>query len=451
MREVDEARIHKLRHGPDRTGPVIYWMSRDQRAEDNWALLYAQQEALRRRAALAVVFCLVPSFLDATDRHFAFMLQGLAETAQTLAGVAIPCFCLKGEPGKTLPDFVAASKAALLITDFDPLRIKAGWCRQVAKAVDCLFVEVDAHNIVPCRFVSDKQEFAARTIRPKIHKQLQRFLVDLPRLRKHPFGWVGGKQPTNGSAVFGESGMPGAVSSGWALSSGAKAADACLHGFLSGKLAVYDTARNDPNQDGQSNLSPYLHFGQISAQRVALEVKRAGGEGTAAFIEELIVRRELSDNYCLHNPDYDKSRGFADWAGKTLAEHAEDKREHRYTAEQFESAKTHDPLWNAAQMEMVKTGKMHGYLRMYWGKKILEWTPSVEEAMEIALRLNNTYELDGRDPNGYAGVAWCIGGVHDRAWPSHPVFGKIRYMNANGCRRKFDVEAYIRRVRDIPA
>ena len=451
MKDIDQARILKLREGPDRAGPVIYWMSRDQRAEDNWALLYAQQEAVRRRSALGVVFCLVPSFLNATGGQYAFMLDGLAETAQNLAGKNIPFFCLQGDPAVVLPAFLSGNEAALLVTDFDPLRIKVGWREKVAKAVDCPFLEVDAHNIVPCRFVSQKQEFAARTIRPKIHRLLSRFLTDLPRLRKHPYPWTGRKNALTWRDSFGNLGSAKSIGGNPCVSSGSKAARSCLRRFVSKRLAAYDTTRNDPVVDGQSNLSPYLHFGHISAQRVALEASKASGDAEAkgAFLEELIIRRELSDNFCLYNPDYDRTTGFADWARLTLKEHARDKREYLYKCEQFEAAETHDPLWNAAQMEMVKGGKMHGYLRMYWGKKILEWTRSPEEAMEIALRLNNTYELDGRDPNGYAGVAWCIGGVHDRAWPSHPVFGKIRYMNANGCRRKFDVAAYVRRVREM--
>jgi len=199
------------------------------------------------------------------------------------------------------------------------------------------------------------------------------------------------------------------------------------------------------NQKGQSNLSPYLHFGQISAQRIALEVRKArlDPEAQKAFLEELIIRRELSDNYCYYNPDYDRPSGFPAWAQKTQATHQDDRREYDYSSEQLEKAQTHDPLWNAAQMEMVHKGKMHGYMRMYWAKKILEWTKSPEEAQRIAITLNDKYELDGRDPNGYTGIAWSIGGVHDRAWGERPVFGKIRYMSYNGSKSKFDVKGYI--------
>jgi deoxyribodipyrimidine photo-lyase len=220
--------------------------------------------------------------------------------------------------------------------------------------------------------------------------------------------------------------------------------------FIGKKLNDYPAASRDPARDGLSNLSPYLHFGQIAAQRVALEVKASGATPDAqdGFLEELIVRRELADNFCLHNAHYDAPAGFPAWATRTLSEHTHDPRPYLYGRDRLEAADTHDDLWNAAQSQMVTTGKMHGYLRMYWAKKILEWTTSPAEALETVIGLNDRYELDGRDPNGYAGAAWSIGGTHDRAWGERPVFGKIRYMNYNGCKSKFDVAAYIRRVRD---
>jgi deoxyribodipyrimidine photo-lyase len=214
------------------------------------------------------------------------------------------------------------------------------------------------------------------------------------------------------------------------------------------RLASYDPDRNRPERDGQSDLSPYLHFGQLSAQRVAL----AAGEAPVpdgqkkAFLEELIVRRELSDNFCLHQPEYDGPGAYPAWARRTLDAHATDRRSHLYAPAQLERGETHDELWNAAQTEMVRRGKMHGYLRMYWAKKILEWSPSAAEAHRVCVALNDRYQLDGRDPNGYAGIAWSLGGVHDRPWGERPVFGMIRYMSYNGCRAKFDVAAYIRRV-----
>ena len=221
-----------------------------------------------------------------------------------------------------------------------------------------------------------------------------------------------------------------------------------LADFIAHKLAHYDEKRNAPSKDYLSHLSPYLHFGQISPLYIALQIRDAenvGSENREAYLEELIVRRELSMNFCHYDPDYDSLACLPDWARETLAAHADDPRTYVYDLAAFEGARTHDPYWNAAQLEMVRTGKMHGYMRMYWGKKILEWTPNPAEAFRIALTLNNRYELDGRDPNGYAGVAWCFG-KHDRAWKERAVYGKVRYMSAGGLERKFDIEAYVAQV-----
>ena len=218
-----------------------------------------------------------------------------------------------------------------------------------------------------------------------------------------------------------------------------------LNLFLKTKLDRYPIDRNDPMLDCQSNLSPYLHFGQISPLTIALAVQAIDSPGKDAFLEELIVRRELSHNFVYYNPGYDRyDTALPPWALRTLNFHAKDKREYTYTLQQLETAQTHDPAWNAAQLEMTLTGKMHNYMRMYWGKKILEWTQTPQQGFEWAIYLNNKYELDGRDPNGYAGVAWCFG-KHDRAWSERPVFGKIRYMNAAGLSRKFNVQAYIQK------
>jgi deoxyribodipyrimidine photo-lyase len=276
---------------------------------------------------------------------------------------------------------------------------------------------------------------------------LPEFLEEYPPLRKHPFPWQEKSIAHDYRKSVGTLRGDTVSEADW-ITPGEKAASRVLRRFIGKKLASYDTRRNDPPADGQSGLSPYLHFGQISAQRVALEVSASAAvkKSREAFLEELIVRRELSDNYCFYNRNYDNFGGFPEWARKTLHAHRNDRREYRYVRDQFENAQTHDDLWNAAQMEMVKRGKMHGYMRMYWAKKILEWTESPEKAMEIAIYLNDRYVLDGRDPNGYTGIAWSIGGVHDRAWNERPVFGKIRYMSYNGCKSKFNIKNYIHSV-----
>jgi deoxyribodipyrimidine photo-lyase len=323
------------------------------------------------------------------------------------------------------------------------------WRSTAAQNLKVSLEEVDAHNIVPCWVASSKAEYGAYTLRPKLTRLLPDFLEEFPALTRHPFGWEGERPEITWVNLTGtlriERGVPEVT---W-LTPGELSARVLLTHFLKHKLPFYQERRNDPTQDGQSDLSPYLHFGQLAPQRVALEVENHAGHDASreAFLEELMVRRELSDNFCFYQPHYDTFAGFPFWAQKTLNQHRKDRREYLYPPEALESAQTHDVLWNAAQREMVRLGKMHGYMRMYWAKKILEWTASPEEAQAQAIYLNDKYELDGRDPNGYAGIAWSLGGVHDRAWFERPVFGKIRYMSYKGCRSKFNIEAYINKNR----
>lgn len=450
-RNVRSDRIRQLAAGSAGAGPVVYWMSRDQRVRDNWALLFALDQAVERGVPLVVIFCLSPSFLGATIRHYGFMLKGLAEVEESLRAHGIGFTLRQGEVVQTLSSFLHEHNAGVLVTDFDPLRIKQTWKHDLLARLSIPVFEVDAHNIVPCWEVSPKQEYAARTIRPKLHRRLDEFLTDFPPLPElsglpKPAGAGQTHSPVDWQAVRRNLQVNTDVPEVDWLRPGELGGQATLRDFLAHRLGRYDQ-RNDPNAAVLSNLSPYLHFGQISAQRVALEVMNSSHAPASreAFLEELVVRRELADNFCLHNQAYDRTDGFPDWAVRTLDKHRHDRREYLYGLEEFASAATHDPLWNAAQREMVVTGKMHGYMRMYWAKKILEWTPSPEDAMDIAIRLNDTYSLDGRDPNGYTGIAWSIGGVHDRPWFERPVFGQVRYMNARGCARKFDVQAYIHR------
>lgn len=441
---INGKRIRLLQKGNETNGPIVYWMSRDQRVHDNWALLYAQKLALENNKHLVVVFNLVPDFLEATIRQYGFMLKGLREVESELFNYNIPLILTSGKPEEKIPDLLNSLKASILVSDFDPLKIKRIWKRDVAKKIIIPFYEVDAHNIVPCLYVSDKIEFAAYTIRPKIHKGLIEFMdefIPLKKMKKSEI--ISDKVDWNKI----ESSLKinfNVKEVDW-LKPGESEAEKIFDHFLKNKFENYHELRNDPTKDYQSNLSPYLHFGQISAQRIALEVEKFKGnpESQKVFLEELIVRRELSDNFCYNNKNYDSFDGFHDWAKTSLNEHRKDEREFIYTLEQFENGKTHDDLWNAAQQEVVNTGKMHGYMRMYWAKKILEWTKSPEDALQIAIYLNDKYELDGRDPNGYTGIAWSIGGVHDRPWFDRPVFGKIRYMNRNGAEKKFEVKAYI--------
>ncbi len=430
-------------------GPVVYWMSRDQRVNDNWALLFAQEQAMRLKTPLIVIFCLVPEFLNATVRQYGFMLKGLEEVTSRLAKSNISFHLLEGSPEQVLPAFLQRHKAGCLITDFDPLRVKRAWKESVAKRISIPFYQVDAHNIVPCWHASQKQEYGAYTLRPKILRMLPDFLEPFPKLKIHPYV-ISTKPAENMDWEKLATRLPldrSVKEVNW-ITPGESAATRALRKFLKSGLSTYDQRRNDPSLDGQSGFSPYLHFGHLSAQRVVMDIIKSSApkHSRDSFLEELITRRELSDNFCFYNPDYDSCKGFPAWAQKTLSEHRGDRRQYRYSLRQLELQETHDDLWNAAQKELIVYGKMHGYLRMYWAKKLLEWTESPEQAIDIAIYLNDRYELDGRDPNGYTGIAWSIGGVHDRAWGERPIFGKIRYMSYYGCRSKFSIKNYIDKI-----
>jgi deoxyribodipyrimidine photo-lyase len=451
---VNPKRVRVLtKESPAGHGPVIYWMSRDQRVSDNWALLYARELASQRGSSLAVAFCLAPLFLGASGRQYQFMLQGLREVEKNLQDLNIPFFLLRGDPGKEVSLLLSETGAGAVVCDFSPLRISREWKADVAaiaSETEIPFYEVDAHNIIPCWFASPKQEWAAYSFRPKVHRLLVEFMDEFPALQKSPQrnspigkdaienDWAGALASHRAEAHFGADGAPQVKR----IESGEAAARKQWHNFLEYRLAGYERDRNDPNKDGQSGLSPFLHFGHHSAQRVALEALRSRIDA-GAFLEELIVRKELADNYCYYNQYYDDIRGYPAWARASLDAHEKDRREYLYTLPELEKARTHDELWNAASQEMLQTGNMHGYLRMYWAKKILEWTASPAEAQAAAVYLNDRYELDGRDANGYAGIAWSLGGVHDRAWKERAIFGKVRYMSYQGTKSKFDVRAYV--------
>jgi deoxyribodipyrimidine photo-lyase len=443
---VDVRRVRNLNDRAAGAGPVVYWMSRDQRVEDNWALLYAKEQADSRGVPLLVVFNLLRIDERANTRQYEFMLTGLAEVEATLQSFGIPFFLLRGKAEVVIPEFVNAHAIGEVTVDFNPLRYARTRREAVAKALQVRLTEVDAHNVIPCWGASDKQEFAAYTFRPKVHRALPEYLTSFPKLSKQSVHTTMPVSPIPWGEVLSEMNLETLPSV--TITPGAKAGNHRLKEFITQRLDTYHDDRNDPTKNGVSGLSPYLHFGQISAQRVAYEVNKAldtNKDAREAFLEELIVRRELADNYCFYSDQYDKVTGAHAWAQKTIEEHKHDAREYLYTKEQLESGETHDDLWNAMQQQMVQEGKMHGWCRMYWAKKILEWTPDAQAAVDIALYLNDKYELDGMDPNGVVGVMWSICGVHDRAWNERTIFGKIRYMNYAGAKRKFDIKAYIAR------
>jgi len=439
---------------PDAEGrAVVYWMQRAQRGLDNPALDVAIEAANELKKPVAVFFGLHPKYPNANLRHYAFLVEGLAETKRRVEdrGAA---FIFRPYPNHDLIRFCEEAGACLVIGDENPMREPESWRKRAAEKLRVPFWTVDADVIVPTKFFP-KEEFAARTLRPKLHRVLPAFLQPSENPRA-VVEWkredLPASQPIDEKRILAELPFDRSVQPVSYFKGGTAAGLNLLKRFVNERLAQYDTARNLPSVPGTSELSAYLHFGQLGPHTIALAVSEAGAPQAAkdAYLEELIVRRELAINFVARNPEYDKLAGCHEWARKTLAEHARDEREFIYTESQFENAETHDPLWNAAQMEMVASGRMHGYLRMYWAKKILEWTRTPDQAFDIAVWLNDRYELDGRDPNGYTGVAWAIGGKHDRPWgPVRPVFGMIRYMNYNGCARKFDVKAFIRQVESL--
>ncbi|KAK5847170.1 deoxyribodipyrimidine photo-lyase [Gossypium arboreum] len=460
---VQLGRIHVLKEGshPPQNGPVVYWMFRDQRLKDNWALIHAVDQANKANVPVAIAFNLFDQFLGAKARQLGFMLKGLRQLQKSIEHTQIPFFLFRGTAEETIPKFLGECKASLLVTDFSPLRqirkCKDEICKRVSDSVT--IHEIDAHNVVPVWVASDKLEYSAKTIRGKVNKLIPEYLIDFPTLQPPNKKWDDATdQFLDWDGLIADVLRNGAEvpEIEWCEPGETAAMEVLMgnkDGFLTKRLKNYSTDRNNPLKPrALSCLSPYLHFGQISAQRCALEARgfrKLNAQAVDTFLEELIVRRELADNFCYYQPNYDTMQGAWEWARKTLMDHASDKREHTYTMEQLEKAQTADPLWNASQLEMVHYGKMHGFMRMYWAKKILEWTKGPKEALEICIYLNDKYEIDGRDPNGYVGCMWSICGVHDQGWRERPVFGKIRYMNYAGCKRKFNVDGYTAYVKRL--
>jgi len=425
---------------------VVYWMQASQRAEYNHALEYAVMQANKLGKALIVFFGLTDRYPLANERHYVFILEGLVSTRKALEDRGIKMIVQIGPPEQKVVEL--AKEASLVIVDRGYTRIQKYWRKYAANLLDCPLIQVESNVIVPIEEVSLKEEYSAATSRSKIYSKFNDYLVPLRRgnVRKESLGIrIEGFKIDNTEDALSQLEIDRSIKRIEKFRGGAESAKQFLEAFLSKKLKDYDKRKNDPTIDGTSHLSPYLHFGHISPLYIALQVMKYKGAGKDAFLEELIVRRELSANYVYYIPNYDSFGGLPEWSRTTLKEHENDRREFNYTLSQLEKAQTHDPYWNTAQKEMAYLGKMHGYMRMYWGKKILEWTERPEDAFKIALYLNDKYELDGGDPNGYAGVAWCFG-KHDRPWPERPIFGKVRYMNAEGLKRKFDIERYVQQI-----
>jgi deoxyribodipyrimidine photo-lyase len=449
--EIHDSRIQSLNDLDVRRGEyVLYWMQQSQRADYNHALEYAVQQANRMGQGVLVVFGLMDDYPEANLRHYTFMLEGLREAQTALGKRSIKMIVQKGHPADVA--LAAGQKASLIVCDRGYLRHQRRWRQSAARNAGCRVVQVESDVIVPLEVVSDKAEYAARTIRPKIHKHLKDYLVELKptKIKKSSLQLrIKGIDLSDINAVLKKLSIDRDVLPVSGLFKGGNArARQIFSDFLRHRFETYVDNRNQPQTDDVSHMSKYLHFGQISPLYLALKVQDSDSrlkQAREAYIEELVVRRELAMNFVFYTPQYDSFECLPDWAQKTLNAHKKDNREHTYTRRQLENARTHDDYWNAAMREMKATGFMHNYMRMYWGKKILEWTPTPEQAFKTTLTINNKYFLDGRDANSYTGVAWVFG-VHDRAWSERPIFGKIRYMAASGLERKCDIQAYVKKV-----
>jgi deoxyribodipyrimidine photo-lyase len=419
---------------------VLYWMQSAQRVDYNQALEYAIIRANKLNKPLVVLFVLT-NYPEANLRHYTFMIEGLRETIEDLNARGIQFILKLGDPSTKCLEL--AERSSILVLDRGYQKTQKKWYNQIGSNAKLQVVQIESDVVVPLEAVSDKEEYMAVHYRRRITPLLKDYIINVPNHELSNTTTVNAEtlDLRDKKLLYEKLQVDQSVKLG-KYRGGRGEAIKLFEDFMDNKLADYPEDRNDPNNDKQSNMSPYLHFGQISPIELALKALEEGGRGSEEFIEQLIVRRELAFNMVHYNLDYDNINCLPRWALETLHKHASDPRPYIYTLEEFESAQTHDQYWNKAQIELVKTGKMHGYMRMYWGKKILEWSEDPETAYKTALFLNNKYELDGRSCNGYTGVAWCFG-KHDQAWKERKIFGKVRYMNDKGLERKYNMKKYL--------
>lgn len=467
--------LAETKNGEDASSSIVYWMQRDVRTVDNWALLFAADLAERQNLPLHVVHVLnppastpegeIPTLEDmgTTERHGKFLLGGLRLVHEELKEKSVPLHVLcppsHDKVSQVLEEQVLKELSpCAVICDFHAIRHYRKWMEVDGKTLcekhKIPLWQVDAHNVVPVWHAADKRQVGARTLRPRIHKKVPDFLQKFPKFKGNEHC---NKDILPDSVEFDMDAYEKflewdtSVEEVKSIEPGTEAAKKRFEAFVTGGLAKFDQLRNDPNYNSIcSNLSPWINHGHISFQRCMMAIKKLNrhASGSAAYIEEGLIRRELSDNFLFYTPeDYDQLSAAAGWAQETLETHSNDEREYVYSTKELEQGETHDDLWNAAQLQLLREGGMHGFLRMYWAKKILEWTESPEAALKTSQYFNDKFALDGRDPNGFVGVGWSIMGIHDQGWKEREVFGKIRFMNYNGCKRKFKVPDFVKKYK----
>jgi deoxyribodipyrimidine photo-lyase len=432
---------------------VVYWMQRAERALDNPALDVAIEVANTLNLPVVAYFSAISNFPHANLRHYVFLNQGLVDIEEDLAEKGIG-FIVRRPPNNSLQTLLEEVSAAMVIGDENPCREPERWRKVLANRLRIPYWTVDADVVVPSNLFQKKM-YALHIFKPKLYAELPKYLVAPPVIKVN--------KPWKLAQKLESFNVREDVTQGWtrldrsvgpveSFTGGTHAAVKRLHDFVSKELGAYEKMRNHPEFDGTSRLSPYLHFGHISPLTIALAVDKAAKqkkvtqEARDSYINELIGWRELAVNFVKFTENYDSFECAEPWAQKTLMQHARDKREFLYKVEELERAETHDDLWNAAQQQMVKFGWMHNYMRMYWAKKILEWSPTPAQAFDTCVTLNDKYFLDGRDPNGYAGIAWSIVGKFDRPWFERPIFGTIRFMSGASTGKKFNSKRYIQRM-----
>ncbi len=450
---ADDRRVAVRRGGaPDANGKcIVYWMQRAERGLDNHALDKAV--ALGNALGLPVVayFAGIRNFPHANLRHYRFLNEGLPDIEADCAERGVG-FVMRRAPHEDHERFFADVKAAMVVGDENPMRVPESWRQRLAERLHVPFWTVDADVIVPSKLL-EKAQYSGAIARPRIARLMPEFLK--------PFENEHASKPWRTPKDLQRDDVHADMTQGWkdfdrsvapveAWKGGRKEASRRLHEFITKKLAKYADDRSHPEREATSMLSPYLHFGHIGPLTIALAMNKAAekdktlAEARGSYFNEVITWRELSVNFVRYQPDYDNTGCVDHWAAETIAKHDRDKREVLYTLPQLEKAETYDDLWNAAQRQMVHYGWMPNYLRMLWGKKIVEWTPDAATAMEWMIHLNDKYFLDGRDPNGYASIAWAVLGKFDRPWQERPIFGKRRYMSSASAKKKFDATRYMR-------
>lgn len=397
---INPARVFEFNNKPIKDGEIIYLCERELRAKDNFALQFALQKSRELNLPLKIIH---PKINYKYQPKQKFINNQITQAERLFKQIGLDFEIIE----KSSVEVIKILKPALIIFDFNPI-LK----RNYLKNVDFKIYEVDGHNIIPARFVSDKQEYSAVTMRRKIYYNISPFLTEFDNLTTEKVE-----------------------------------ADYVLEDFIKDKLSYYAEYKNDISKNVLSGLSKYLNLGFISSQRIALEVIKSTVDdiNKETFLEELIIRKELADNFCLYAKNFKDFSGVPLWAKMSLENHKYDIRSYIYSLDKLESAKTHDKLWNSTQIQLMKDGIIHGYLRMYWAKKFLEWTTSPDEALKIAIYLNDKYAYDSPSANGYVGILWAMGGLHDRAFIDYPITGKIRRMTYDSLKRKYDLSEYLKK------